>query len=94
MFQISEEELESLRSQLVTLKPTGRGRHSKYLPFAFTQEGIARLSSVIRSPGAIQANIAIMRVFVKLREHMLRTTSFLICIGAPQVKVEIIEDFE
>jgi uncharacterized protein YjcR len=54
----------------VTLKEGGRGKHSKYLPDAFTQEGIAMLSSVLHSPRAIQANIAIMRVFVKLREMM------------------------
>jgi hypothetical protein len=71
MFQITGDEFDSLRSQIVTLKPTGRGTHSKYLPFAFTQEGIAMLSSVLRSPRAIQVNIAIMRAFVKLREYML-----------------------
>ena len=71
MFQITEDELDSLRSQIVTLKPTGRGRHSKYLPFAFTQEGVAMLSGALRSPRAIQVNIAIMRAFVKLREYMV-----------------------
>jgi hypothetical protein len=56
-----------LRSQSVTLKP-GRGKHLKYLPYAFTEQGVAMLSSVLRSPRAIQVNIGIMRAFVKLRE--------------------------
>lgn len=70
MFQLTAIEVASLRSQNVTLKSKGRGQHSKYLPYAFTQEGVAMLSSVLRSPRAIEANIAIMRAFVKLREMM------------------------
>ena len=72
MFQLSWKDLEPLRSQVVTLKrPEGRparGAHSKYRPLAFTEQGIAMLSSVLRSPQAVQANIAIMRAFVRLRE--------------------------
>ena len=45
-----------------------RGQHPKYLPYAFTEQGVAMLSSVLRSRRAIQVNIAIMRAFVKLRE--------------------------
>lgn len=71
MFQLTADELYSLRSQIVTLENKGKGKHSKYLPYAFTQEGVAMLSSVLRSPRAIQANVAIMRTFVKLREMML-----------------------
>ena len=70
MFQLSSEELASLRSQNVILENSGKGGHSKYLPYAFTQEGIAMLSSVLRSPEAIVVNIAIMRAFVRLRELM------------------------
>lgn len=66
MFQLTKEE-ESLRSQLVTLK-NGRGHHRKYLPFAFTEQGVAMLSSVLNSERAVQVNITIMRAFVKLRE--------------------------
>ena len=66
MFQLTKEE-ESLRSQIVTLK-NGRGHHRKYLPFAFTEQGVAMLSSVLNSERAVQVNIAIMRAFVKLRE--------------------------
>ncbi len=59
----------ALRSQTVTLKP-GRGRHRKYLPYAFTEQGVAMLSSVLRSTRAVQVNIAIMRTFVQLRRLM------------------------
>ena len=67
MFQLTTEESDSLRSHFVTLK-TGRGRHRKYLPFAFTEQGVAMLSSVLRSDRAAQVNVAIIRTFVKLRE--------------------------
>lgn len=66
MFRLERREAESLRSQIVTLN-TRRGKHRKYLPYAFTQEGVAMLSSVLRSPRAIHVNIAIMRAFVRLR---------------------------
>ena len=61
------EEAASLRFQFGTLK---RGQHSKYLPFVFTQEGVAMLSGVLRSPRAVQVNVAIMRAFVRLRETL------------------------
>ena len=67
MFQLTADEAEALRYQFGTLK---RGQHYKYLPFVFTQEGVSMLSSVLRSPRAVQVNIAIMRVFVRLRETL------------------------
>ena len=67
MFQLTVEEAAALRSQFVTLK-TGRGQHRKYRPYAFTEQGVAMLSSVLHSERAIQVNIAIMRAFVQLRE--------------------------
>ncbi|MDR0467084.1 MAG: ORF6N domain-containing protein [Deltaproteobacteria bacterium] len=66
MFRITPEEADSLRSQIVTLK-SGRGQHRKYLPSAFTEQGVSMLSSVLRSTRAIQVNIAIIRAFVWLR---------------------------
>ena len=71
-FQLSQAEAQSavsLRSQFVTLNPK-RGSHMKYLPYAFTEQGVAMLSSVLRSPRAIEVNIAIMRTFVQLRRLM------------------------
>ena len=67
MLVLTQEETQILRCQIGTLK---RGKHSKYLPFAFTEHGVAMLSSVLNSPRAIQANIAIVRAFMKLREVM------------------------
>jgi ORF6N domain len=73
MFTLSREEYNSLRSQIVTLKNTEsmRGKHSKYPPRAFTEQGVAMLSSVLSSERAITINIAIMRTFVKMRQIML-----------------------
>jgi phage regulator Rha-like protein len=73
MFQLNWKEAESLRSQIVTLNKTAhtgskRGRHIKYLPYAFTEQGVAMLSSVLNSERAIQVNIIIMRTFVKIRQ--------------------------
>lgn len=61
----------NLKSQIVILK-NGRGQHRKYIPYAFTEQGVAMLSSVLRSPLAIQMNIGIMRAFVAIR-HMVNT---------------------
>ena len=66
MFQLTGSEHDSLRSQSVTLEK-GRGRHRKYLPFAFTEHGVAMLASVLRSPRAICVNIEIVRAFVRMR---------------------------
>ena len=67
LFDLNESETRSLRSQIVTLE-TGRGKYSKYKPFAFTEQGIAMLSSVLNSPTAVSVNIQIMRVFVRMRQ--------------------------
>lgn len=68
MFELSSEEYKFLRSQFATLESPGKGRYSKYLPYAFTEQGVAMLSSVLNSPIAIEVNISIMRAFVRLRE--------------------------
>ena len=65
MFQLTPEEYESLRFQFGIFK---KGQHSKYLPYAFTEQGVAMLSSVLRSKRAVQVNVEIMRAFVRLRE--------------------------
>ncbi len=76
MFQLSADEAASLRSQIATLETGPRGRHRKYLPYAFTEQGVAMLSSVLRSPRAVQVNIEIMRAFVRLR-RVLQTNAEL-----------------
>jgi len=70
MFQLTWAEAEHLRSQIVTLEniASKRGRHIKYLPFAFTEQGVSMLSSVLNSSRAIEINILIMRAFVRLRQ--------------------------
>ncbi len=70
MFQLSEKELKSLRSQIVTLE-NGRGKYSKYLPYAFTEQGVAMLSSVLKSQTAIDVNIQIIRTFTRMRRMLL-----------------------
>lgn len=73
MFQLTKgevaewERLKRSRSQIVTLKRV-RGTNIKYQPYAFTEHGILMLSSVLKSPRAVQVNIQIMRTFVRLRE--------------------------
>ncbi len=67
MYQLTREEVANLRFQIGTSSYGGL----RYLPYVFTQEGVAMLSSVLRSKRAVQVNIAIMRAFVKLRELLL-----------------------
>jgi len=69
-FQLSDEEVESLKCQIGISKTEGRGGR-RTLPYAFTQEGIAMLSSVLRGGQAIMVNVQIMRAFVKIRELLL-----------------------
>jgi hypothetical protein len=69
VFQLTETETGSLRSQIVTLK---RGAHRKYRPYVFTEHGVLMLSSVLKSERATQVNIQIVRTFIKLREMLLK----------------------
>ena len=70
MFQLTEKEYESLRSQFATLE-IGRGKHRKYMPYAFTENGVYMLSAVLKSKVAVDVSIEIMRTFTKLREFTL-----------------------
>jgi len=87
MFQLTKTEWENLRLQIETSnqfdKPLrlqietlkkGRGQHSKYLPFAFTEQGVAMLSGILNSDKAIDVNIAIMRAFIALKQFALTNT--------------------
>ena len=71
-FQLTKEEC--LRSQIVTLNGK-QGQHLKYMPYAFTEQGVAMLSSVLRSQTAIEVNIQIMRAFVSMRHFMVNNAS-------------------
>lgn len=70
MFQLTKAEFDSLISQFVISKKAGRGGVRK-MPYAFTEQGVAMLSSVLNSEKAIDVNIAIMRTFVLVRQHAL-----------------------
>jgi hypothetical protein len=68
MFELTKDEYDGLRSQFAALK---RGGHTKYLPFVFTEQGVAMLSGVLNSKTAIQINVRIMRAFVQLRHLVI-----------------------
>lgn len=85
MLELTKEEYDSLRSQFGTLK---RGEHSKYLPMAFTEQGVAMLSSVLNSEKAIEVNILIMRAFVKIREMIYAHKDLLKKINEMEMKYD------
>lgn len=70
LFQLTEDESESLRLQIATLK-TGRGQHRKYQPLAFTEHGAFMAATVLNSPQAIEMSVFVVRTFVKLRHLVL-----------------------
>ena len=69
-FQLTEEEMQLLRSQIVTLNKKGRGQHKKYLPYVFTEQGIAMLSALLKNEIAVQISIKIMDAFVEMRKFL------------------------
>ncbi|MFQ5754088.1 MAG: ORF6N domain-containing protein [bacterium] len=85
MFQLTKEEFEILRSQIVTSSWGGR----RYLPHAFTEQGVAMLSSVLHSKRAIQVNIAIMRVFVNIRRLVSANRIMLAKLNRLEDKVQL-----
>ncbi len=87
MFQLTEEEYKSLRSQNATLK---RGQHSKYLPYAFTEHGILMLSSVLSSERADKVNMLIIDAFVKLNEMLLTHKDILL--NLEQLEKQVVQN--
>ena len=75
MFKLTPEEWESLWSQIATLEK-GRGRHKKYFPFVFTEQGVAMLSAVLKSDTAINVSIQIIDAFIKLRKQTFQLEWF------------------
>jgi hypothetical protein len=86
LFQLTEEEFanlksqiatssseapQGLRSQFVTLETDGRGRHRKYLPWAFTEHGAIMAATILRSPRAVQMSVYVVRAFVRLRDELM-----------------------
>jgi len=85
MFELSKREFDSLRSHFGTLK---RGEHSKYLPYAFTEQGVAMLSTVLKSKRAVRVNIEIMRAFVRLRAILASNKDLAIKLEALERKYD------
>ncbi len=95
MFELSEGEYnilkDRLRSQIVILEIDGRGKYPKYPPFAFTEMGVAMLSSVLRSETAIRVNRAIMRAFVAMRNYITITTQITAELSEIRAKLALLE---
>lgn len=95
MFELSDGEYNTLkdrlRSQIVMLETDGRGRYPKYAPFAFTEQGVAMLSSVLRSDTAIQVNIGIMRAFVTVRNYIATSTTITAELAEIKAKLALLE---
>lgn len=95
MFELSEAEYNAfksnLRSQIVMLETDGRGKYPKYPPFAFTEIGVAMLSGVLRSKVAVDANRAIMRAFVAMRNYITTTTTVTAELAEIRAKLALLE---
>jgi len=85
MFELTTEEYHILRSQKGTLK---QGEHSKYLPMAFTEQGVAMLSSVLNSQRAINVNIQIIRIFTRIRQLFIDNTELRLEIEKIKTKLD------
>ena len=88
MFQLTLDEAQAVAGSRFQIGILKKGQNIKYLPYVFTQEGVAMLSSVLRSPRAVQVNIAIMRVFVRLRETLALHKDFAHKLAQLERKIE------
>ena len=86
MFQLDENEFKALRSQFVTLNK-GRGTHSKYLPYVFTEQGVAMLSAVLKTAKAIDISINIMRAFTLFRNIVKNNATIFERVDNLEIKV-------
>ena len=96
MFVLSEKEYEILRTQIATSSLTSQNASSnwggrRYMPFAFTEMGVAMLSSVLRSETAIRVNRAIMRAFVAMRNYITTTTQITAELAEIRAKLALLE---
>lgn len=107
MFQLTESEYNSLRSQIATLEikgslrfqngtlNKGRGRHRKYLPYAFTEQGVAMLSGVLKSDIAVKVSIQIMDAFVSMRKFISQNAEIFLRLDTVEEKqIEYDKNFE
>jgi hypothetical protein len=86
MFQLTTEEHASLRSHFAILE-NGRGRHRKYLPYAFTEHGAIMAASVLNSPKAIEMSILVVRAFVKIRSILATHRQLAVKLGELERKL-------
>lgn len=95
MFQLDNQEFANLKSQFVIIKDyeDGRGHHTKYLPFAFTEQGVAMLSSVLRSQTAINVNIQIMRAFTAMRRALRNMEEAILRQEKVELEVEKLKNY-
>ena len=96
MFVLSEKEYEILRTQIATSSLTSQNASSnwggrRYMPFAFTEMGVAMLSSVLRSDTAIRVNRAIMRAFVAMRNYIMTTTTVTAELSEIRARLALLE---
>ena len=92
MFEITEAEYNSLKNSLTSQIVISNERGGRrYMPFAFTEQGVAMLSSVLRSGTAIQVNIAIMRAFVAMRNYITTTTQITAELAEIRAKLALLE---
>lgn len=76
-FQLFEDEWLALRSQIVTLKTSGRGRHRKYNPWVFTEHGALMASTILNSDEAISLSVYVIRAFVQMREQLMANATII-----------------
>jgi len=88
MFQLTHKELSALRYQFGTIETTGRGKHRKYIPYVFTEQGVTMLSAVLKSKRAIQVSIQVVRTFIQLRELLATHTKLRIKIQNMEQKYD------
>jgi len=88
MFQLTDKEFENLRSQIVTSSWGG----ARYLPYAFTEQGVAMLSSVLKSEVAIHVNIQIIRLFTRMRELLSTSQDILLKLADIEKRVSLSEE--
>lgn len=85
LLELTTPEYKALRRQF---GPLEKGKHAKFLPYAFTEQGVAMLSSVLRSQRAIRVNVAIMRAFVRLRETLAAHRELAVKLRELERKIE------
>jgi hypothetical protein len=87
MFQVTQAEWDSLRSQFATLN-AGRGQHRKYLPYVFTEHGAIMAATILNTPLAVEVSVYVVRAFVRLREVLTNNKALAKKLGELERKVD------